>query len=67
MLNQNSGYLIFLKLLDNLKKLEDINSEIALSVMLAEETTTNAQQIDNALSFMENAEKRLPTIYGFPK
>lgn len=52
MLNQNSGYLIFLKLLDNLKKLEDINSEIALSVMLAEDTTTNAQQIDNAMSFM---------------
>jgi hypothetical protein len=67
MLSQNTGYLTFLRLLDNLKRLEDINSEIAISVLLAEDNTTNADQINNAVSFMESVEKRLPGIYGIPK
>jgi hypothetical protein len=67
MLNQNTGYLTFLKLLDNLKRLEDINSEIALTVLLAEDTTTNTQQVQHAVSFMDSVEKRLPALYGLPK
>jgi hypothetical protein len=64
MLNQNAGYLTFLRLLDNLKRLEDINSDISLSVLLAENSNTNAEQIDFTVGFLENVEKRLPGIYG---
>lgn len=67
MLNQNTGYLNFLRLLEHLKKLEDINSEISLSVLLTEESNTNYDQIDLALGFIDNVEKKLPGIYGASK
>ncbi len=67
MLNQNTGYLTFLKLLDSLKRLEDINSEIALTVLLAEDTTTSTNQVQNTVSFMDSVEKKLPVLYGLSK
>ena len=63
-MNQNNGYLTFLKLLEDIKRLEEVNTELALAVTLAEKNQTNSQQINQSIAFMENIERRLPGIYN---
>lgn len=65
-MNQNNGYLTFLKLLEDIKRLEEINTELAFAVTLAEKNQTNSQQINQSIAFMENIERRLPGIYNNP-
>lgn len=52
LLVQNNGYLSFLKLLESIQKLEEINNEIGLRATLSERDQSNNEQINQLIGFM---------------
>ena len=53
MIIQNNGYLVFIKLIDALKKLEVINNKIELNAIISGNIQTNRPQVKNMIDFME--------------
>jgi len=50
---QNKGYIVFLKLIDAIKKLEGINNKIELNAIISGNIQTNRPQVKNMINFME--------------
>ena len=65
MIIQNNGYIVFLKLIDAIKKLEVINNKIELNAIISGNIQTNRPQVKNMIDFMETIQKNVPGIINF--
>lgn len=62
--SQNGGFSSFVKLLDNLKKLEEINYQLSLKFFLEEKNTAGREQIQSAIGLLDFMEKGLIASMG---
>lgn len=57
--NQNGGMACFLKLIENIKKLEEVNYQLSLKLLVEDVNNSKEEQIESTIDMLEFIEKGL--------